>query len=457
MSEPVLDLERAKSGPAARMPLRTLLAYSFLEMPQVVAATPIALFLMPFYTQDLGLALAAVGNIMIATRIWDVVTDPAIGFLSDRTRSPIGRRRPWIVLGVPLMMLSIYRLFIPGGPVSNLYFLGWSFLLWFGWTMVNIPYFAWGAELSADYSERTRITTIRTISGQMGALLVIGVPAIRGQVFGQLQGSGEMLEFAALCALIGLPVAALLLVTRVPEAPASPSGIPLLAGLRIMWGNRPFRRLLFGFTISGMGPALQAPVYALFVQHVVQRPEVLALILPCFYLANLVGIGLWGWLAQRIEKHRVWMCGMGVMVTATPMYLFIGPGDVGGMMAILALSGIGAGSFSAVPTSMKADVIDLDTLESREDRAGVYFSTWSLAAKSAGVAGGFAYVILAWVGFSASGQNGPTELLALRIFFSGAPVLCYLSGLLIVRGYSITEESHARVRQELERRSASGR
>ncbi len=67
--------KRAGRGSAARMPRRTLLAYSLLEMPQVIAATPIALFLMPFYTQDLGLVLAAVGNIMIPTRIWDVVTD----------------------------------------------------------------------------------------------------------------------------------------------------------------------------------------------------------------------------------------------------------------------------------------------------------------------------------------------------------------------------------------------
>jgi Na+/melibiose symporter-like transporter len=167
----------------------------------------------------------------------------------------------------------------------------------------------------------------------------------------------------------------------------------------------------------------------------------------------MVGIALWGWLARRIDKHRAWMCGIAVMVIATPGYLFVGPGDLLLTIAVLTLSGIGAGSFTAVPTSMKADVIDLDTLESGEDRAGVFFSTWSLAAKSAGIAGGFAYIILSWVGFSASGTNGPEELLALRIFFAGAPVLCYLGGILIVRGYPITAERQAEVRRELERRA----
>ncbi len=453
MSEPIPDLRQPDQPPAERLPRKTLFAYSFIETPVLIAATPVSLFLMPFYTQELGLTLVAVGNIMIMVRIWDVVTDPLIGFLSDRTRSPIGRRRPWILMGVPLMMVSIYHLFMPAGPVSNLYLLGWSFLLWFAWTLINIPYFAWGAELSSDYNERTRITTMRTVFGQIGALIVIGVPAIRSQILGLPQDSGDMLEFAAVAVLIGMPIAALLLLTRVPERPAPRSGIPLFEGLRIMWKNRPFRRLLLGFTLVGMGPAMQAPVYALFIQHVVQRPEALALILPCFFTANMVGIALWGWLARRIEKHRAWMCGIAMMVIATPGYLFAGPGDLLLTIAVLTLSGIGAGSFSAVPTSMKADVIDLDTLESGEDRAGVYFSTWSLAAKSAGIAGGFAYIVLSWVGFSTSGTNSPGELLALRIFFAGAPVLCYVAGILVVRGYPITADSQAEVRRELERRA----
>ena len=107
------------------IPRGKLLAYSSAEFPMSMASTPVGLFIPAFYTQDLGLGMVAVGAILMLSRFWDVLTDPLIGYLSDRTKTRIGRRKPWIIVSVPLVMISIYHLFFPPPDADQLFLLLW--------------------------------------------------------------------------------------------------------------------------------------------------------------------------------------------------------------------------------------------------------------------------------------------------------------------------------------------
>src|SRR5690606_26599325 len=149
--------ESAPVSRAGGIPRRQLFSYSIAELPMSMVATPVALFLPALYTQDLGLGMTTVGLVLMLTKFWDVATDPIIGYLSDRTRSRFGRRKPWILASVPLMMISVYQLFLPPEGVGVQFLLIWIMVFWFGWTLFNIPYFASGVELSPDYADRTRI------------------------------------------------------------------------------------------------------------------------------------------------------------------------------------------------------------------------------------------------------------------------------------------------------------
>ncbi len=132
--------------------------------------------MIPHYSGALGVSLGAVGTMLMLARISDVITDPLIGEASDRLRTRLGRRKPWLLVGTPIMMLGIWMLFVPEEGVGTLYLLAWLTIMMLGSTLISLPYGAWGAELSPDYHERSRITASREFYVLGGLLLSAFVP-----------------------------------------------------------------------------------------------------------------------------------------------------------------------------------------------------------------------------------------------------------------------------------------
>ena len=213
---------------------KTLFFYGLADMPIQMAAVPVAAFIPNYYGQDLGVSLTAVGTIWLLARMFDAISDPLIGWLSDRTETRWGRRRIWMVAAVPIMMLAIYKLFMPVAPVTELYLLSWLVALWTGWTMLFIPYYAWAAELSSDYNERTRITGWRAWLGMAANVISKLIPVLAIFLFGY-GGTEETLFLIGIMTLILLPLSVGLTVYNVPESKNyRPTAIPLLPGLRLM-------------------------------------------------------------------------------------------------------------------------------------------------------------------------------------------------------------------------------
>jgi GPH family glycoside/pentoside/hexuronide:cation symporter len=444
--------QHAPPAVSGRLPLRRLLAYSLIELPVGGAMNVMSLFL-GFQYASLGVSLSQIGGILMVARLLDVLIDPAVGLLSDRTRNSFGRRKTWVVAGVPVFVVACWQLYVPPADVTALYFALWLVLFWLGFSMINIPYYAWGAELSGDYHERTRITTWRTIFGTLGAFAFLAIPAIRQQFFGVGGQPGQVLAMVAGIALVTVPIFVALAVTNAPDRGVGGAGVPMLKGLAVMSRNGPFLRLLAAFTIVGLGPVLQGAMFPFFMQHVVGDTTSGPKILLIYYPTVACGIALWGALARRVEKHQAWMTGMLMMVCVTASYMFVGRGDIVMMMIILAMSGIASGALTALPASMKADVVDLDAIASGEDRAGLFFAAWSLAVKFISAVGqGLAFATLAFIGFHAKGDNGPDEIFGLRVFYSAGPMLLYLIAVIIVRGYPITSKRHAQLRSQLDTR-----
>ena len=119
-------------------------SYASMYLPISVALLPVGVYVQPHYA-ELGISLISMAAIIFAARLSDVVTDPLIGVLSDKMRTPIGRRKPWILVGTPLLMYSMYMLFLPPENPTLLYFGVWVIMSYLSFTIVQPPYFAWGA------------------------------------------------------------------------------------------------------------------------------------------------------------------------------------------------------------------------------------------------------------------------------------------------------------------------
>jgi len=435
----------------------TLFSYSLADLPVAMSMFPVIVFIPRFYSADLGVPLAWVGTILIIQRLFDVVTDPLMGIISDRTRSRFGRRRPWVAASTPILMLAVYQLFMPPEGAGGWHLLVWGMVLSIGTTMILIPYYAWGAELSADYHERSRVTGARAMFHVVGSFSAQAVPAAGLLVFG-LGGTDFVLTAVATTMLVLMPLCVMITVWRTPEPEVEiQSQVPIIAGLKLMVGNKPFLRLVMAFMIGSIGLNITTPLYAFFVADVLGSEDQTIYMLSFFYLTSLFAVPFWVWLAGRIGKHRAYICSFFLLAVAHPFYLLLGSGDFWRMLPITIATGFAAGGFSqALPNSMKADVIDLDELDSGENRAGLFFAAWSFAQKATATVGaGVAMFGLSLFGYDAElgDANGPDELFGLRFLFSTFPSLFFLLGAAIIWKYPITETLHREIRAQIERRS----
>ena len=153
-------------------------AHGSIGIPLAVIGYPLAIWIPAHYSGGLGISLATVGTILMLARFTDVLTDPLMGEISDRWQTRFGRRKPWLLVGMPVMMYGVYRLFIPPEDVGIWYFLVHLTLFFLGSTIIALPHRAWGAELSTDYHQRSRVTASREFFVLSGLMLAALVPML---------------------------------------------------------------------------------------------------------------------------------------------------------------------------------------------------------------------------------------------------------------------------------------
>ncbi len=430
-----------------------LAAFSGPAIPIAALGLPIGVYLPQFYAGPMGLGLAAVGTIFMLARLWDVVTDPMMGVISDKFPSRWGRRRHWIVLSVPMLMFCAYMVFVPTAPVSSLYLMGWMFFLYIGWTMLTISHMAWAAELSDDYNERSRIQGFREAFQLLGVPLVLLIPAL-------IERSGaENMESARVAAIgwfivIVLPLTVLLNLLFVPErkAAAQPD-VQFGQAIRAILRNSPLRRLLAADFLSGFSGAALASLYIYEATYVWGIGSVASFLLLLYFFGGIIFIPVVLKLSYRFGKHNTVVMAGVFNVLFPPVIFLIPEGNVFIASIVLLFLGVNVGTTTTLYRSMMADVADIDELETGQRRTGLFYALLTLTQKlGAAFAVGVIFWTLALIGFDPQGENTAGAIQGLSIVFVATPVICNALVALIIWFYPIGLKEQEELRRQLAER-----
>jgi GPH family glycoside/pentoside/hexuronide:cation symporter len=411
------------------------------------AGLPITMYMPIYYAGELGLGLAAVGSIVFLARLSDVFTDPLAGMLTDNVKSRWGRRRPWIAIGVPIMMLSAIMLFLPerivSGPITSTYFLIGLVGVYLGYTLVTISLTSWGAELSTDYHRRSQIQGAISFAGLAGSLLVLSLAAVV-ETHSDAAIMRYRVEVMGVYLFVMLPITAGLALYFVPEPDVVPvPRIGFKKAFSTIAKNKHMVRLLIADLLLTFPSSVRTVAYVFIISQVIERPDMTSLILVIYMAVNVFAVPSWVWISKRIGKHKAVAYGLLGHGTFSLCYLIPGAGDIWLFIAIHMVSGFVYGGHNFLIRSMVADVVDADTVESGQNRAGLFYSlvtTTNKAGMALGMAVGF--WILALIGFDPTPGmiNDETALNGLRYMFVAAPFTAEAIVFFIIYHYKLTED-----------------
>ena len=428
----------------------TLAAYALPALPLAILTLPLYVLVPSFYARELMLPIAAVGQALLLVRIIDALSDPLVGVFADRFRPSFGRRRLWFALASVPTALAACLVFTPPQGAGLAYLTIWGMVLSVAWTAALVPYTAWGAELSADYAGRARVAGWRETFALVGTLL-----ALFAQVLVPLAGfTGERAVLAALgiFVLFALPLATALCVAHVPEpVDLSTKRLGFREGLTHMRANAPFLRLLGAFLLNGFANGFPATLFIFYVSEKLVTPEMAGPLLVLYFICGVAGVPLWLWLARRLTKHRAWswaMLGACAFFAPAP---FLGEGDLAIFALVCIGTGFALGADLMLPPAIQADVIDVDTAASGEQRSGLYFATWGLATKLAlALAVGVAFPLLGWAGFDPGAGLRSTGLATLGFLYAGLPIVLKLAAIAMMWNFPLDVVAQATLRAKIE-------
>ncbi len=433
----------------AQLSRSTDIGYAVGSIGTAAFATVPGLLLLYYLTNVLGVAAGLAGAVVLLPKFWDVLVNPVVGSLSDRTRTRWGSRRPWMLGGGVLLPVLFFLMFSApaGSPTASAAYVAVLFLLAAtAYACFQVPYLAMPAEITDDYNERSTLMSYRVAVLALGILLAGAVaPAIVQAAGGGRSGYRAMSLFVAGLLALGLigAVVGTRHARRTGEAPPEHS---LIAQLRISRGNRPFLVLVTTFVLQALATGTMLAAIQYFCSYVLKRPGASSILFVCVVGPAILVMPLWSRVSRRAGKRTgliaasiLFTLGSGSLVAGGAVPLIV-------VYAQVAVIGIGYAGMQMFPLSMLPDTIAADTARTGIGRAGVFTGLWT-AGETAGLAlgPGLLGLILAVTGFVSStgghlvAQPG-SALIGVMIGFSIVPAVIVAASLLIARRYDLTAE-----------------
>ncbi|MDB9953767.1 MFS transporter [Porticoccaceae bacterium] len=414
-----------------------LKAFTF-SIPSVGIALmlgPVTTVLGGVYAKNFGLSLTAIASVMLMARFFDAITDPIIGYYSDRWRMRTGSRKSFMLVGAMLLGPCSYFLFVPGGEVSTAYFALWYLAFYFSLTLFTIPYFAWINEFTADSKEKTLVFSMNSIATQSGGALFYLIPLL--PFFTSTEITPQILQVTVIVSAMLLLPGLMIAIKVVPDGPRSEpvsedistSSILTRAVVVIqsMVGNKPFVLFVLAFMCLGIGAGMWFSMFFIYVDSYLQLGEEFAKISLWGMVVGALAVPIWYRATLMMGKRKAWLSGMTILTGVFFCTSLLSPEGTGlyELFALNMLMLFGMASIGVIAGPMLCDAIDYGRLKDHVERNAVYFSIYTLLTKmQMAIGGALGMGIAGWFGFDVlASEQTVSGLLGLHLGVAWLPAL----------------------------------
>ena len=445
--------ERAPTAPPTPLTPGAKWLYGSANLGFGLLQAMVGFYLMYYYTDVARVDPGTAGTAMLVSKFtWDAVVDPLFGWLSDRTRSRWGRRRPYMIFGALPLGLAVWLLFSlpPGlGGWSAFLVVAGTYLL-FGTirSSVIMPYNALSAELTTDYGERTSLIAIQQITSVSGFVLGATVILTVVSLLRRAIGLGEAAAWSRTALFLGAVVTVAVGVTALglrnkPAVSSEPSRMPALAACRQALRNKPFMIYMVANMLAAIVLTITQGMIPYFVIYQLGMKGQLSLIMLVFLLTVILFIYPYKILADRLNKGPAWAIGLGICGAALLLTFLLPHRPTFWIYPLMILSGAGFAAEFVFPGSMIPDMIEIDELVTGERHEGIYYGLRSFLDKLTAALGAAAMGwALAGFGYVGGAEQSHRALLGIRLLFGVVPAILLWSCLPFLVRFPVTRASH---------------
>ena len=425
--------------------------------------TVIGFYLLNYLTNSFGIAAAAAGTIIMVGKIWDAVTDPAVGYLSDRTRTRWGRRRPYMAIGAVFLFVFMILMFTNPGITSDPGKLAWALVMYCllntAYTLVNIPYGSLTPELTGDFDERTTLNGYRMSFAVVGTFIGAGATMPLVNAFGGT-GTGWTITAAIMGAIMAL--ATFITIITVKETLGAPleEHAKLLRSYVDVITQKPFVIIFVTYALHMTGVAIVQGTLLYYFQFIYREEGLFVIALMALLGSVLIFIPVWVRVSQTIGKTKAYNLGMALFAIAVVAFFFAAPSlPVWFAFVVFGVSGIGFSTNYVMPWSLVPDVVEYDFAENGRRREGVFYGMWTFFSKLGSAFGaGMSGWVLGALSFIEPGRvdyepvQPASALLGIRLLTGPIPAFFFIAGIVVLTFYPITREVYAEVMRKVEER-----
>ncbi len=444
-------------------PIQKIL-YGFGDTGFSLTGTIIGVYFLMFLTDVVGISPGLAAVAIFIGKTWDYINDPIIGYLSDRTRSRWGRRRPFLLFG-PLPFALMFILLWTRPPIADgvtlvIYYAVAYVLYDTASTFVSMPYFALTPELTEDYDERTSLTSYRMFFSIFGSLVAFTVPIA---IFSSMrpENAPRVLLMGMIFAVVSaIPIWVVFFNTRERSQFTAQKQPRLRDSFRAALKNRPF---VFGaviFLLTWVSIDILQAGLMYFIKYVVRLEAQSDMLMGTIFITAILALPVWNWLSRRWNKRTAYVAGISfwavvqlVLITLTPET------NIAFVFVLCFLAGIGVSAAHVLPWSILPDAVEWDEWQTGERHEGTFYSLVTLIQKVAtSVAIPLTGVVLEVTGYIPNSADQPVSALTgIRLILGPIPAALLVIGILFAIFYPLSREQFRQVVGELETRRAAAR